>query len=71
MSDSKDVDTDKGLRKGGVVGAGAGAATGGVAIVVIIAVASGPPGWLTLGVGALIVVGCAAVGAVAGALTGK
>lgn len=55
------------MKKGGVVGAGAGAAVGGAGVGIAVlagVVVSGPVGWL-------VVLGCAAVGAVIGAATGK
>ncbi len=68
MSDSHEHE-DKGLRAGGAVGAGAGGIVGGVVIGALFL--SGPPGWLTGITGVAIVLGCAAVGAVAGAFSGK
>jgi hypothetical protein len=55
------------LKKGGVAGAGIGAILGGI-VVIGFAVASAP---LTAPVAVLTVVGVAAVGAIAGASTGK
>ena len=55
------------LKKGGLIGTGIGAILGGIAVVVI-CVASAP---VSVPAGFAIVLGTAAVGAVAGASTGK